>query len=104
MKRSVILSLALSVGAVGTITAQSSQEYERILANAYEPDGPGATAIVAKGDQVLFLGAAGLANVELGIPLEPDMVFEIGSITKQFTAAAIMMLADPASAASHEWA
>jgi len=76
--------------------AQSNDlaSYERVLASAYAADAPGAVALVAKGGEVVYRGAAGLANLELGVPLEPDMVFEIGSITKQFTAAAIMMLVD----------
>ncbi len=94
VRRYLSLLLALTTLGWGSAWAQSTDQYERILTNAYEPDGPGATAIVARGDSVLFLGAAGLADVELGVPLGPDMVFEIGSITKQFTAAAIMMLAE----------
>ena len=35
-----------------------------------------------------------MADLELGVPLQPDMVFRLGSITKQFTAAAILMLAE----------
>jgi CubicO group peptidase (beta-lactamase class C family) len=35
-----------------------------------------------------------LANLELQVPATADTVFEIGSITKQFTATAIMMLAE----------
>ncbi len=68
--------------------------YQSILEAAYPAVGPGAVAIVARGDQVLFQGARGMANVELGVPLEVDSVFRLGSITKQFTAAAIMKLVD----------
>jgi CubicO group peptidase (beta-lactamase class C family) len=68
--------------------------FETILSSAYDPDGPGAAALVARGGEILFLGAAGMADLELGVPLAPDMVFEVGSITKQFTAAGIMMLAE----------
>jgi len=35
-----------------------------------------------------------MANLELGVPIEPDMIFRIGSVTKQFTAIAILMLAE----------
>ena len=35
-----------------------------------------------------------MADLELGVPLQPDMVFRLGSITKQFTAAAILLLAE----------
>ena len=74
--------------------SQSASEYATILSSAYKSDQPGAAALVAKGDGILFLGAAGMADLELAVPLAPDMVFEIGSITKQFTAAAIMLLSE----------
>jgi D-alanyl-D-alanine carboxypeptidase len=35
-----------------------------------------------------------MASLELGVPIQPDMVFEIASITKEFTAAAILLLQD----------
>ncbi len=74
--------------------ADSGALYEEVLRSAYPVDQPGATALVARGAEIEYLGAAGMASLELGVPLAPDMVFEIGSITKQFTAAAIMMLAE----------
>jgi D-alanyl-D-alanine carboxypeptidase len=42
----------------------------------------------------LFSEGHGMANLGLGMPIEPDMVFRLGSITKQFTAVAILMLAE----------
>ncbi len=75
-------------------TSDEQARYEHVLASAYAPDAPGAVALVARAGEIVYRGAAGMANLELGVPLEPDMVFEVGSITKQFTAACIMMLAD----------
>ena len=81
---------------IGTIPlalrAQTSSEYANILAEYFSDDGPGATAIVTKGDEVLYRGAIGKANLELDVDMRPDHVFRIGSITKQFTAVAILML------------
>lgn len=48
--------------------------------------------LVAKGDKVLLKKAYGLANVELEVPNKPDTRFHIASLTKQFTAMAIMQL------------
>ena len=42
--------------------------------------------IAVKDGRTIFRGARGMANLELGVAIEPDMVFRIGSITKQFTA------------------
>ncbi len=50
------------------------------------------SVLVAKGDQVLFNKAYGMANLEWNIPNTPQTKFRLGSITKQFTAVAILML------------
>jgi D-alanyl-D-alanine carboxypeptidase len=54
---------------------------------------PGLTLKIIRDGKVIKTAAYGLANVELNVPARPETVFEIGSITKQFTAAAILMLA-----------
>jgi len=87
----------MAIGALIMTTAlarAADSEYTQWLEQTYPPDAPGAAAIVVKEDKVVFRGASGLADMELGVPLSPDNVFRIGSITKQFTAAAIMLLAD----------
>ncbi len=50
------------------------------------------TVLVARGDNVLFSKAYGFANLEWKIPNALDGKFRIGSVTKQFTAAAILLL------------
>lgn len=73
--------------------AQNSQKnYAAILAKYTQADGPGVAVIATQHGEILFQGAHGLANVELNVPLSSSSVFRLGSITKQFTAAAIMML------------
>lgn len=68
--------------------------FERVMKDAFPPDKPGAAVIVVKDGKTLFRKAYGMANLELGVPLQPDMVFRLGSITKQFTATAILLLAE----------
>jgi D-alanyl-D-alanine carboxypeptidase len=65
-----------------------------VVAKEYPQDAPGAVAIVVKDGRPVFRRAYGLADLEFGILLEADMVFRIGSVTKQFTAAAILQLVD----------
>jgi CubicO group peptidase (beta-lactamase class C family) len=50
------------------------------------------TVLVARGDTVVFSKAYGSANLEWNVPNSRTTKFRIGSITKQFTAAAILML------------
>lgn len=54
---------------------------------------PGAAVAVVLGDQVVFSHGYGLASVDTGAPLTPDMLFRLGSTTKMFTASAVVGLA-----------
>ena len=54
---------------------------------------PGLTLIIIRDGEAIKTAAYGLANLELNVPATPDTVFEIGSVTKQFTAAGILLLA-----------
>lgn len=52
----------------------------------------GASVAVVKGGQTLLLKGYGLADIELDVPTPPGATYEIGSVTKQFTAASILLL------------
>lgn len=54
---------------------------------------PGVAFTVIKNGKRIKTGTYGYSNLELKTPVTPDTVFEIGSITKQFTASCIMLLA-----------
>ena len=54
--------------------------------------GPGGVFMVAKNGKPIYNKAFGKANVELDVNLNNENVFQLGSITKQFTAIAILML------------
>lgn len=55
---------------------------------------PGLSLAVVQGGRVVRSQGYGLANVELNVPAAEETVFEIGSVTKQFTGAAILMLVE----------
>ena len=54
----------------------------------------GIVAAVVRGNDTLLMKGYGKADVEWNVPMPVDAVFEIGSITKQFTAVAILQLRD----------
>lgn len=64
------------------------------LSPYYKSDAPGATVIVVKDGKTVFRKAYGMADLAAKRPLTPDTALRIGSITKQFTSTAILMLAD----------
>jgi CubicO group peptidase (beta-lactamase class C family)/uncharacterized protein YneR len=71
-----------------------TQAIDALVEPVCKPSEPGAAVIVARNGTVVFRKGYGLANLELGVPIEPQMVFRLGSITKQFTAVAILMLVE----------
>lgn len=70
------------------------REIDALLTRAFPSAGPGAAVLVAKANKVVYRKAFGKANLELNVALKPDHIFRIGSITKQFTACAILKLAE----------
>jgi D-alanyl-D-alanine carboxypeptidase len=77
------------------LAAAVEREGERLVtAFTADASGPGVAVLVARGDEVLFRGARGMASIELGVPLSADHVFRIGSVTKQFGAAGLLALVD----------
>ena len=83
----------------GTATAQSGRplayRLDSIAADGLRYRGPvGIVAAVVKGKDTLLMKAYGKANLEWEVPMTVDAMFEVGSIAKQFAAAAILQLRD----------
>jgi len=67
---------------------------DALFKSQYKARDPGATVIVVKNGKTLLRRAYGAADIDAKTPLTPGTVLRLGSITKQFTAAAILLLAD----------
>ncbi len=92
LKQNIIV-LILGIYCTYGAAAQSLEaQADQIMAAQYKADGPGATILVAKDGKPVYRKAFGKANLELNVPMTPENVFELGSITKQFSAVAILML------------
>jgi CubicO group peptidase (beta-lactamase class C family) len=53
---------------------------------------PGASIAVVRGGQIVYEQAYGIGRIEPQTPARPEMRYAIGSVSKQFTATAVMML------------
>jgi len=53
---------------------------------------PGLALAVVRDGQIIKVRGYGLANIELDVPVKPETIFQTGSVGKQFTATAVMML------------
>lgn len=69
-------------------------QVDQIMAPWADPDGPGGVVAVTRSGQVIFSRGYGRADVEVGIANAPATIYHMASVSKQFTAFAIAMLAD----------
>lgn len=72
----------------GTAAAQ----IDALLSQSFTAGTPGGVVLAVHRGEVVFRKAYGSAQIELGVPMQPEHVFRLGSITKQFTAVAILQL------------
>ncbi len=73
-------------------TKDVESEIDAIFKQAFPNNGPGATVLIAEDNRIIYRKAFGMANLELNVPMKPESVFQLASITKQFTSVAILIL------------
>jgi CubicO group peptidase (beta-lactamase class C family) len=74
-----------------------------VLAEFKDQNGPGGVFMVAKGGKPIYQKAFGKANLELASNLTNEHVFQLGSMTKQFTAIAILILEDQGKLSTNDY-
>lgn len=84
--------MALLVCLIPALTAEEVEAFFR--AKIREQRLPGAVYAVMHNGEMVRSGAYGFANLELGVPVTAETVFQVGSVSKQFAARAVLMLAD----------
>lgn len=96
------LSLTLVIASATTLSAQQPgvtavpdsivSRIDRTFAAVSGSQGPGCAVGVSQDGKPALTRAYGLANLEYGVPNTPETIFESGSVAKQYTAAAVMLL------------
>ncbi len=93
LKHLFVVSIVLLFNSQSTVCAQKSESQIDSLLNAKYPDNEtGGVFLISRKGKIIYKKAFGLANLELNVPMQTDNVFEIGSMTKQFTAISILIL------------
>jgi CubicO group peptidase (beta-lactamase class C family) len=93
----VICLFVFSIGYSQILLAQGNPDkipaaVDEVFADVAKPGSPGCTVAVGRGGKLLYAKGYGLANIEQNVPLTPESVFDIGSTSKQFSAASILLL------------
>jgi len=92
--QSMILRFAIVLLVAGGGWAQDIARMEEVIQSYAANRQFMGSVLVAKGTQVLLSKGYGFANLEWDVPNSPATKFRLGSITKQFTAASILLLQD----------
>jgi D-alanyl-D-alanine carboxypeptidase len=80
-------------GGAASAPTQGTSRIHELLRSYYPADQPGAIVLAKRDGEVVLRSAFGLADLELQAPLRPEHRMKIGSVTKGFTAAAVLALA-----------
>jgi CubicO group peptidase (beta-lactamase class C family) len=89
-----LLSIVAASVLLGACSVDKGGEVDRLFDDYREPGMPGASVMVIRDGEPILTRSYGLARVEEGIPVTPETNFRLASVTKQFTATAILMLVD----------
>src|SRR5438105_2497221 len=90
----IILVFAISPAlAQSQLSSETQEKIDKLATDALAKTGvPSASVAVVKDGQIVYLKAYGDARLEPRTPATPEMRYSIGSISKQFTATAILLL------------
>jgi len=89
-----LFALGLLIEPVSTLAQDVSREVDQIFAGYHETSTPGCSVGVIRDGRFVYRKSYGAASLELGVPLSPESVFYVGSVSKQFTAASVVLAAE----------
>ena len=70
----------------------ADKQLDALFKDWNSPNTPGASVAVIQHGKLIFAKGYGIANLEYGVPIKPDTVFHVASVSKQFTAMAVVLL------------
>jgi CubicO group peptidase (beta-lactamase class C family) len=77
-----------------TASLSNSESIDQIMQNYSSPNAPGASVLVLKNDSIMVKKAYGIADMQSGGHIAERTNFRLASVTKQFTAMAVLMLSE----------
>jgi D-alanyl-D-alanine carboxypeptidase len=91
----LVSAAAVPLSAQEILTSDMRASIDRAAGEVLDKTGaPSASIAIVRDGQIAYVHAYGRARLDPGMPARPEMRYSIGSISKQFTAAAILMLAE----------
>ena len=91
------LPLILCLLLAGTSSAAPdslTDKVDRVFAEWNATSSPGCALAVVNEGRIVYQHGYGMANLELGVAITPQSVFDIGSVSKEITAMAMLLLVE----------
>jgi len=79
-------------GHAATSDEKSGAAVDEVFSDLTKPGSPGCSLAVYRDGKIIYAKGYGLANIEENVAITPQSIFDIGSTSKQFTAASILLL------------
>lgn len=89
-----VLILAVYIEPLFAGSTDVARKVDQIFATFDRPGSPGCSLGVVRDGQFVYRKSYGDASLELQVPLSPESVFYVGSVSKQFTAASVVLAAE----------
>jgi CubicO group peptidase (beta-lactamase class C family) len=86
----LVLLILLAVGT--TFADEKTSKVDKIFASWNKPDTPGCALAIIKDGEIIYKRGYGMANLENNVPITPQSVFYIGSVSKQFVTTCVAIL------------
>jgi CubicO group peptidase (beta-lactamase class C family) len=90
--RACLLAGSLTPGNLAVAQETANPAVDAVLDDLTKPGSPGCALGVYRDGKIIYTKGYGLANLEENVSITPQTVFDVGSISKQFTAASILLL------------
>ncbi|HWY69890.1 MAG TPA: serine hydrolase domain-containing protein [Terriglobales bacterium] len=95
MMKTLLVLLSLTIANAAFAAADDpAQKVNQVFAAFGKPGSPGCVVGVIRNGSFIYRKAFGCASLELGVPLTPESVFYMGSVSKQFTAASVVLASE----------
>lgn len=95
VKKLSFLFILLTLSVSQIYAQKLARKIDSLVASQFkDKEGPGGVFLVSKNGKPVYKKAFGKANIELSVALTTEHIFQIGSMTKQFTAVAVLMLVE----------
>lgn len=89
----LVVALVASAGRAQTLTPEMAKRVDQVFAKWDRADSPGCALGVYRGGQIIYKRGYGMEDLNEDVHITPGTVFHVASMSKQFTAASIVLLA-----------